>query len=583
MFPRILFILMAVVMVFSIVVQKVEAGACTGDYGHYCWTDAFGVGHCSTDSDVTIDPSLWNVCCVLNEEDECGSKPDDSGCAADEYFGSCYKCNPCWGSECIEKCQVWEGTCCPCEDLDIGPDNLTVTTIGTNRIRLNWTPSDNTAAQYVQWTNNPLYYGLCNIAYSENPCEHSSELGASVTTYTLPLLESGTRYYIQVEGTGGLGVQYCNPPSTHLEYTYYPPSCSLTPESATVEVGTGRTFTQTSSGPVDGVWFTSLNPNYAQVLTSEDTTAETVGTNSLYRSGVRGLLVGNATIRAQSFINGVVVCTDTSTLTIDDVPVPETAEDGWWQTVGAGVYAGAGGGGVTIQSSLPTAASRLIIPGTDDLAAIVRASGTVNVGEGAISDENWSVVSPYQGKTMDYRYFASRMGVSVGSVPSWGGGVIDEGTIAGEEEDFYLARDGGDGEVSLAGPWAVTAGESYVVFVDGDLELNRNVTVAEGGFVAFIVNGGITVTPGVTQMQGVYVADELFTTETNAPSVDARLFVQGMVVAWGGVSLNRDLSDINNYLYPAEQFSYRSDLLINMPDKMKSFALRWQEVAPGSF
>ncbi|EKD79912.1 MAG: hypothetical protein ACD_40C00263G0001 [uncultured bacterium] len=78
-------------------------------------------------------------------------------------------------------------------------------------------------------------------------------------------------------------------------------------------------------------------------------------------------------------------------------------------------------------------------------------------------------------------------------------------------------------------------------------------------------------------VQGLYVMNNNFVTEVSA----TQLVVQGSVVTWGGVSLNRDLGLGNSV--PAEQFVYRPDLLINMPKKMKTFGMEWSEVVPGSY
>lgn len=79
-------------------------------------------------------------------------------------------------------------------------------------------------------------------------------------------------------------------------------------------------------------------------------------------------------------------------------------------------------------------------------------------------------------------------------------------------------------------------------------------------------------------MQGLYVMDNDFVTEDDNTQLD----VQGSVVAWGTFSVNRDLGNANVTI-PAEKFTYRPDLLTNMPDKMKVFALQWQEVVAGTF
>ena len=118
-----------------------------------------------------------------------------------------------------------------------------------------------------------------------------------------------------------------------------------------------------------------------------------------------------------------------------------------------------------------------------------------------------------------------------------------------------------------------------------NLTVNRAMSVAQGGFLAFIVNGNVSVGSGQTGMQGIYIMDGTFTTNSvyvEGVTNDVPIDVQGSVIAWNSVSLNRNLGLTNNTT-PAEKFTYRPDLLINMPEAMKTFALRWQEVAPGTF
>ncbi len=86
--------------------------------------------------------------------------------------------------------------------------------------------------------------------------------------------------------------------------------------------------------------------------------------------------------------------------------------EAWWQAEGAGVYVGSMAGGVTIRSELPTALTKLILPGAGGTsAALLRASGQTDLGAGSVSTEGWSTLTRYRGKRMDYQYFAARMGV----------------------------------------------------------------------------------------------------------------------------------------------------------------------------
>lgn len=271
-----------------------------------------------------------------------------------------------------------------------------------------------------------------------------------------------------------------------------------------------------------------------------------------------------------------------------NVPVPTTgynffltqSREAWWQAVGAGVYAGSGLGGVTIRSEMPGGQSLIASGAGGAIGALLRASGSnPDVGGGQISTLGYSTLARYTGRIINYDFFAPQMGVIPSQADDWGGNSITK-PANNPSRDFYYIRPTG-GTANVANPWNVANNESYVVFVNGNLRIEDNVTVANGGFVAFIVNGSITIDPSVTQVQGIYLADTTWNTPGSGAD-DAQLDVQGSIVAWGGVSLGRSLGGAANSA-PAEKFTYRPDLLTNMPDKLKVFALRWQEVAPGTF
>ncbi len=116
--------------------------------------------------------------------------------------------------------------------------------------------------------------------------------------------------------------------------------------------------------------------------------------------------------------------------------------------------------------------------------------------------------------------------------------------------------------------------------------MNFNVTVDNGGFLALIAKGDITVVPSVANVQGLYVADGDFISASQyvtGVTNDIPLNAEGSFVAWGTIDLRRNLGGIDNTTTPAEKFTHRPDLLINMPAKMKTFAMQWQEVPAGSF
>lgn len=239
----------------------------------------------------------------------------------------------------------------------------------------------------------------------------------------------------------------------------------------------------------------------------------------------------------------------------------------WWQVEGAGIYSAG-----EVRSTLPNLSSRLIVEGTSGtVGALLSGSGTNSFGAGSVSDPGWVAKTKYTGKKMGYDYFGAHMGLVKGETEMWSGGLEQDN--CDPTDDFCY------GPAATTGSWHVTSGQKYTVFVDGDLRVGNDVVVDQGGFLAFIVNGDVVVDPAVTQMQGLYVMDGDFMTEAgNLP-----LEVEGSVIAWGTFSsMMRDLGNSNS-LTPAEKFSYRQDLLTNMPEEMKSFAMQWQEVVAGTF
>lgn len=255
------------------------------------------------------------------------------------------------------------------------------------------------------------------------------------------------------------------------------------------------------------------------------------------------------------------------------------SRESWWQAEGAGIYAGGIGG---VRSILPSSSLRLILApvgGTEGV--LMTSTGTVDVGSGSVSDAGWRAVSRYRGKKMDFDYFAANMGVVKSGAGDWTlSNAID---LVGYPEgaDFGYKN----GAASVDDPMSVGATESYVIFVNGNLDINNDITVTPGGFLAFIVKGDVTIDPEVTDLQGLYVIDGSFVTETKyveGVTDDEQLVTGGSIVAWGSLSLSRSLGAANSSL-PAEKFVYRSDLLTNMPDTMKTFVMQWNEVVPGTF
>ena len=153
----------------------------------------------------------------------------------------------------------------------------------------------------------------------------------------------------------------------------------------------------------------------------------------------------------------------------------------------------------------------------------------------------------------------------------------------------------GDMTTSASG-WTVGATDKIVILVNGNLTIGGNITITPGGFLAFIVNGNISVSPAIgrtstgTQpnIMGIYIAtkaDHSATFSTGASSTTdgtiVRFVGKGMFVA-DNFLLQRDLQSfgVTNTGASAELFIYDPQLLLTMPESMKDLAITWQEIAP---
>ena len=144
--------------------------------------------------------------------------------------------------------------------------------------------------------------------------------------------------------------------------------------------------------------------------------------------------------------------------------------------------------------------------------------------------------------------------------------------------------------LTAPGSWNLGANETKVIFVNGNVTINTNITNSGGTFFALIVNGNITMAPAVgsgalsntPSLQGLFVTSPTgrFITGLSTNSGTEKLIVKGTTIA-GGFTLQRDLDSINrNQDTPGEDFVYDPELLLTMPDSFKDLRIKWEEVAP---
>jgi len=127
----------------------------------------------------------------------------------------------------------------------------------------------------------------------------------------------------------------------------------------------------------------------------------------------------------------------------------------------------------------------------------------------------------------------------------------------------------------------------FIILVEGDLNINKNITVPSGSTVIFSASRDITIDSSVTQIQGLYSANRNFTVNgiSNCPgTVDNPLNVAGTAVVNAGRSggsfvNNRNLCGGNN-TNPSVSFIERPDFLLNYPSIIQQTTRTWQEGTP---
>jgi len=206
--------------------------------------------------------------------------------------------------------------------------------------------------------------------------------------------------------------------------------------------------------------------------------------------------------------------------------------------------------------------------------------GFPHFGEGHVSAYGWRIdqypSQLYTGTPLpryDYNYFYSTLGLGAeaGDCPT------------GPASGIFKCGSG----LPINNEWNLGAVDKMIVFVEGgDLNINAQINVPKGAFLAFIVNGTITVADSVgvakdstdTSLEGIYFAQQTFNTGSSGSNTE-RLNAKGIFAAQGGFTLGRDLGDENEDP-PAETFEFDPRLVVKMPKAMRKAMMSWQEVAP---
>ncbi len=330
------------------------------------------------------------------------------------------------------------------------------------------------------------------------------------------------------------------------------------------------------------------------------------------------------------------------------------AFDSWWQTWGGSIF-----GKTSLGSSIPESSSpcensaycfnHLVafnrsFNSLDPKSAGVAVTGASSVETGI--DSRYSEASLSKGSAAEnpratnqeiesatienYTYFVIGSDLGIPTSPTGSDThtaadfraklASDGQTVADADVVYYngsLTLDLGAPVGNPSAKVSISGSEKYVVFVPGDLTITgppdysstgnheRLISVAKGGYLAFIVGGDITVASSIgyddpdgdfadeevaqlttPNLEGVYIASGELIIDTNNAG-DFKFVGAGTFVGWRGVQLPRKFDgdssgthprrELNNRS-PTELFIHRPDFVTNTPAFMMKPQLTWQEV-----
>jgi hypothetical protein len=224
------------------------------------------------------------------------------------------------------------------------------------------------------------------------------------------------------------------------------------------------------------------------------------------------------------------------------------SQEGWFQVSGAGVKAKS-----EIGSGVPTTADVLIkaltIPsamadnGLVSFSTYNNINGNNNDTDYGISNNWWINRSTNNSTTYSYQHFYN---------------------------NFFVNKSIGETGIN----WDSKPSEG-LYFVNGNLNIDSDLTLDPGKFLMVVVRGSITIAETVNRLDGIYVADGGITASGFS---DTQLVINGMLYSRNNIRLSRSYaSKILNNTLPATKVNYRPDLIFNMPGILLKEVSGWRE------
>jgi len=299
-------------------------------------------------------------------------------------------------------------------------------------------------------------------------------------------------------------------------------------------------------------------------------------TSSPYNAVVTGLAEGTTTLTATASIGGMDIDSDTVTINVSNISDP------WFQILGSGAYFNG-----SVNSLIPTSTATdplFVLDNAEGFPGIaVYANGTIDFeagsgdGSGNVSSTNWLAQSGYSGRSYTYEYLESLIPDST-SINTISGGIAGQATFnnaAADSDGYTWIRHNGD--LTISGDITLSGNKKVVLIVEnGSLIINGNITrnSVQNDFFMAIVQNNISVNGSVANLEGIYFADDQF----SSGSSNNQLVVNGSVSA-NSFNLQRDL-EAGNSTTPAELFEFDPNIYANYPSTLNPASVIWREVAP---
>lgn len=340
------------------------------------------------------------------------------------------------------------------------------------------------------------------------------------------------------------------------------------------------------NGTVDEVTF-SLEPlGYAYVCQSqrERCVSESYSykdTSPVLSSNITGISNGSLSLSVSAkMVDEGVVCEPGTTL------VQVFSPDPWLQVSRGNVLVN---GDVNVQipsgCALSSSCAPYFIKKKLNSLGIAFLSGYYNSNVN-ISEAGWLAEGLKNFDFVDFSFFESQVRslyrINIFSSNITEADLIDSGV---EKDGYYYYFYEGTNNLNIADDISLGSRKVVLFVKDASVFINGNVTLNDGsGFFMIVTNKDIYVSPdvysgieNVPALEGIFVADGKFISQSAEDNSDRQLFIRGTVLA-SQFLLQRSLKD--NSSSPSELFEFAPDLYMNYPVYLSRKPLVWKEVTP---